>query len=125
MKRDQALNALGDPDEGTEGDQFGDLPPKPPARPDGVGEFLERVRLCRLQGQPGLSVPRVELKEHTGHTLPDLDDIRNGLEASPGQFGYRDEPDAGEDRMVGPSSNATNTPKRSIAVIVPERISPR
>ncbi len=35
--RNQALNSLGDLDEDTEGDQFGDLPLKPPAHLDAVG----------------------------------------------------------------------------------------
>ncbi|MFI2504502.1 hypothetical protein [Streptomyces sp. NPDC018972] len=41
-----------------------------------------------------------------------VDDLRDRIDAPPGHFGVHDEPDAGEDRMVGASSSSTN-PRRA------------
>jgi len=95
------LYPLCDLDEHSERDQLGDLSVQGPARRGAVGECLEGVRLCRPQGRSGLAVPRVELEELPRESLSDLDDLRSRFEATPGQFGERDEPDAGEDRVVG------------------------
>lgn len=59
----QSLDPVGDLDEDPRRDQLGDLARQFLPHRDGVGEYLKGVRLCGLQGESGLQVPRVELKE--------------------------------------------------------------
>ena len=98
---DQSFDPVGDLNEGAERDQLSDPAMQFLSPWNAVGECLEGVRLRRSQGESGLRVPRVELEQLTGNTLSDPNDVRSGFESTPGQFGDRDEPRAGEDGVVG------------------------
>ncbi|MFD0375711.1 hypothetical protein [Streptomyces sp. NPDC127112] len=71
----QSFDVTGDLDGGPEGNQFGDNSRQPLPRLRDIGEQLERVGLCGMQGQPGFPVPGVEVEELAPDTLPYLDDL--------------------------------------------------
>jgi len=83
----EALDAILDAHERTEGDELGDLAGND--LPDGVrtGEGLPRVLLGGLQGQRDPLAVHVHLEDLDGDLLADLDDLAGVVDVLPGQLG--------------------------------------
>ena len=88
---DQALNAVLDTNEGTEGNQLGDLAGNDLA--DGVGpsEGLPRVLLGRLERQGHALAVEVDVQDLNRDLVADLDDLGGVVDVLPGQLGDVDQ----------------------------------
>src|SRR5699024_7521063 len=87
----EALDAVLDAHEGTEGDELGDL-----ARDDltdrvGPGEVLPGVLLRRLERQRDALAVHVDVQDLDGDLVADLDDLGGVVDVLPGQLGDVDQ----------------------------------
>src|SRR5699024_2716221 len=83
----QALDAVLDAHEGTEGHQLGDLARHDLADGVGAGEGLPRVFLGGLQRQRHALAVEVDIEHLDGDLLAHLDDLVGVVDVLPGQFG--------------------------------------
>jgi hypothetical protein len=94
---DQALDAVGDLDEGAEGHELGDLAVDDLAHLVLAGELLPRVLLGGLQRQRDALALEVHVQHLDVHLVADLDDLGGVVDVLPGQLGDVHEPvDAAE-----------------------------
>src|SRR3982751_1485151 len=84
---DQALDALVDADERTEGHQLGDLAGHDLADLVRAGELTPRVLLRRLQRQGDTLAVEVDVEDLDGDLLAHLDDLGRVVDVLPGQLG--------------------------------------
>src|SRR3954454_8281989 len=88
---DEALDALGDPDERAERHQLGDAAGNNLTDRVGAGERLPRVFLRRLERQRDPLAVHVDVEDLDGDLLADLDDLARVVDVLPGQLGDVDQ----------------------------------
>src|SRR3954453_855631 len=88
---DEALDALGDPDERAERHQLGDAAGNNLTDRVGAGERLPRVFLGRLERQRDPLAVHVDVEDLDGDLLADLDDLARVVDVLPGQLGDVDQ----------------------------------